>query len=80
MSKIFTFGQSVKLLKNSTGAIDTVPNSNVEPVLEIADIASYYISFTDKDLANIMNYLYRKYLTLDERTTGKFDEWYLANY
>ncbi|EJP21373.1 prepilin-type cleavage/methylation N-terminal domain protein [Peptostreptococcaceae bacterium AS15] len=80
MTKTFTFGQSVKLLKNETGAIDTVLNSNVEPVLEIADIVSYYITFTDKDLEGIMNYLYRKYLTLEERTTGKFDEWYLANY
>ena len=80
MTKTFTFGQSVKSLKNETGAIDTVLNSNVEPVLEIADIVSYYITFTDKDLEGIMNYLYRKYLTLEERTTGKFDEWYLANY
>lgn len=80
MSKSFTFGQSVKLLKNSTGAIETMLNSNVEPILEIADIIAYSTSFHDKDIANIMNYLYRKYLTLNERTTGKFDEWYLANY
>ena len=82
MSKAFTFGQSVKLLKNSTGAIDTVLNSNVEPVLEIADIYSYYTAYTDKDLAGIMNYLYRRYLTSNERGEegGKFDEWFLSNY
>jgi|GEM_PF-894871 hypothetical protein len=82
MSKTFTFGQSVKLLKNSTGAIDTVLNSNVEPVLEIADIYSYYTAYTDKDLAGIMNYLYRRYLTSNERGEegGKFDEWFLSNY
>lgn len=80
MSKTFTFGQSVKLLKNSTGAIDNMLNSNVEPVLEIADIVAYSTSFNDKDIAHIMNYLYRRYLTQNERTNGKFDEWYLANY
>lgn len=82
MTKTFTFGQSVKYLKNSTGAIDTVLNSNVEPVLEIADIYSYYTAYTDKDLAGIMNYLYRRYLTSNERGEegGKFDEWFLSNY
>ena len=55
-------------------------NSNVEPVLEIADIVAYSTSFHDKDIAHIMNYLYRRYLTQNERTNGKFDEWYLANY
>ncbi|EFM38148.1 prepilin-type cleavage/methylation N-terminal domain protein [[Eubacterium] yurii subsp. margaretiae ATCC 43715] len=81
MSKAFTFGQSVKLLKNSTGAIDTVLNSNVEPVLEIADILAYSTSYTDKDVENTMNYLYRKYLTLKERgEDGKFDSWYLSKY
>ena len=74
---IFTFGQSVKLLKNSTGAIDTMLNSNVEPVLEIADILVYSGSFNENYRNNVMDYLYRRYLTVNERTNGKFDEWYL---
>jgi len=80
MSRTFTFGQSVKLLKNSTGAIDNMLNSNVEPVLEIADILAYSTSFSNDDIANTMNYLYRRYLTLNERTAGKFDKWYLSKY
>lgn len=77
---IFTFGQSVKLLKNSTGAIDTMLNSNVEPVLEIADILVYSGSFNENSRNNVMDYLYRKYLTVNERTNGKFDEWYTNQY
>ena len=81
MSKRFKFGHSVKLLKNpTTGVIDTMLNSNVEPVIEIADILVYYAAYDGKSMRNIMDYLYRRYLTVNERTNGKFDEWYLNEY
>lgn len=72
----FIFGGEISNAVN--GAIDAY--SGVQPVMEISDVL-YYYNFDRFKTKHTMNYLYRKFLTENERGDGgKYDQFYLNNY
>lgn len=83
-SETFYFGMRVEKLfdKNTSSFIDYT-GVGKPAVMEISDALVYSGIWMDKEANIIMNYLYRKYLTENERNplskinTGKFDEYYM---
>ena len=77
----FYFGTQVdNLMDLNTNTLITHTDASKEPVMEISDMILYQTKFSDDDIKTTMDYLYRKYLTDNEREAGRFDINILSTY